>query len=206
MILQDSEIWKKLQTGELVIDPVNHKYIQPAGYDLHLHPDILVYAHKHVPGVAESDYTQYDYQYPDTDNSRHFLEAVISEDGYPLQPGECILGRTVEKLKFPANIVGRLDGCSSHGRIFLTIHSTAGKFDPLFSGTATLEIKNDSPRITVLSRWMRIAQMEFHYTHGYAEYGYDLSGRYQEQVDPTATRDPRSGTPSKVFDITRNQD
>jgi dCTP deaminase len=197
MILSDGDIYNRINKGELVIVPVDSNCIQPAGYDLHLHEDILVYAH-HV-NLTEGDFVGYDWQYPDRDNSQNFLPAKIHETGFALYPGQAILGRSIERLTFPDNIVGKLDGVSSNGRIFLIVHSTAGKFDPGFEGTATLEIANLSPRVTVLTAGMRIAQMEFHLMTGKARYSYRDSGRYQDQLAPTPTRDPRPRTQPRNF-------
>ena len=57
-------------------------------------------------------------------------------------PASSCLGRTLEWVELPDDIVARIEGKSSIGRLGLIVHATAGFVDPGFKGTLTLEITN----------------------------------------------------------------
>jgi dCTP deaminase len=177
--------------GHLGIFPFSLKSVQPAGYDLHLGSQLREYMRdvRWQGHGLEYEYKDQEPQYPDRDNSKFFQLIDIPEDGYVLYPGYCVLGSTQERLRLPNNIVGKLEGVSTNARIFLIVHATAGHFDQEFEGEGTLEIVNLSPRPTILTVGMRVAQMIFHWTE-VTDTGY--MGRYQYQTGPTASRDPKN--------------
>ena len=57
-------------------------------------------------------------------------------------PGEFVLGSTLERVALPDDLVARLEGKSSLGRLGLLIHSTAGFVDAGWDGHLTLELSN----------------------------------------------------------------
>ncbi len=59
-----------------------------------------------------------------------------------LHPGEFLLGSTIERVALPDDLVGRLEGKCSLGRLGLLIHSTAGFVDAGWDGHLTLELSN----------------------------------------------------------------
>src|ERR1039458_5450009 len=63
-------------------------------------------------------------------------------DAGTIQPGEFCLGRTLEHVELPDDIVARIEGKSSLGRLVLIVHATAGFCDPGWAGTLTLELNN----------------------------------------------------------------
>lgn len=65
---------------------------------------------------------------------------------YVLQPGEFILGSTVEYVNIPEDLVARVEGRSSIGRLGVMVHVTAGYIDPGFRGNITLELFNCSDK------------------------------------------------------------
>ena len=65
---------------------------------------------------------------------------------YVLQPGEFILGSTIEYVTIPQYIVARVEGRSSVGRLGVMVHVTAGYIDPGFIGNITLELFNCNGR------------------------------------------------------------
>jgi dCTP deaminase len=113
-------------------------------------------------------------------------ETKFTKDSIILPPGGCILGRTVERFKMPNTLVGELAGRSSVGRMFIAVHVTAGYIDPGFEGTLTLEIVNLGSVDRVLTAGTRIAQVSFTRLTKPALRPY--RGRYQGQVEPTASR------------------
>lgn len=121
------------------------------------------------------------------------MELVEVPEGEPVfvHPKEFILGSTLERVALPFDLVARLDGRSSLGRLGIVIHSTAGFIDPGFSGHVTLEISNLSNLPIALYPGMRIAQISFHRmtTPAEAPYGQRrLGSKYQGQDAPTASR------------------
>lgn len=65
---------------------------------------------------------------------------------YVLQPGEFILGSTIEYVNIPHDLVARVEGRSSIGRLGVMVHVTAGYIDPGFKGNITLELFNCSDK------------------------------------------------------------
>ncbi|MEK6800681.1 MAG: dCTP deaminase, partial [Nanoarchaeota archaeon] len=122
-----------------------------------------------------------------------FMELIILEKDEPIiiHPREFVLGETREYFEFPNDIVGRLEGKSSLGRIGIIIHSTAGYVDPGFKGTLTLEISNLANIPIALYPKMKIAQMSFHFLSTPADVPYGspkLGSKYQGQRGPTESK------------------
>ena len=122
------------------------------------------------------------------------MERVSVEEGKPfiLHPGEFVLGTTLERLTLPDDIVARIEGKSSLGRLGLLIHATAGFVDPGWSnGQITLELSNVAPLPIRLWPGMKIAQLSFMRMDAPAErpYGHpELGSKYQGQKGPTPSR------------------
>jgi dCTP deaminase len=108
-----------------------------------------------------------------------------------LHPGEFVLGVTKERVALPNDLVGRLEGKSSLGRLGLLIHSTAGFVDPGFDGHLTLELSNVANLPITVYPQMRIGQISFLRMTGPAEVPYgssELQSKYQHQRGPTPSR------------------
>ena len=182
MILSDRTIQKKLDTDQLVITPLHPDDIQPASVDLHLEPAIRIF--------NNSELTYIDIK-QNIEDATTLIEMPDQNSPYMLQPGEFILGSTIEHIELPDNLVARLEGKSSLGRIGLVIHSTAGFIDPGFKGNITLELSNLSNLPITLYPNMKIAQISFMTmtTPARRIYGSpELHSRYQGQKGPTASR------------------
>ena len=78
-----------------------------------------------------------------------------------IHPGEFVLGRTLERVELPDDIVARIEGKSSIGRLGLIVHATAGFVDPGFKGSLTLEITNLTRIPIKLYAGLLIAQLSF---------------------------------------------
>jgi dCTP deaminase len=116
---------------------------------------------------------------------------VAPDEPFVIHPGEFVLGRTLEWVKLPDDIVARIEGKSSLGRLGLIVHATAGFVDPGFEGTLTLEITNLTRVPIKLYADRPIAQLSFMALDRPAErpYGHpDLGSHYQGQVEATASR------------------
>lgn len=181
MILSDRDIKKSLKDGRIVIDPLFPKAIQPASVDLHLGADFLFF--------RTSEHVCIDPMKPIDE----MMEAttIDAKKQFIIHPGEFALGMTYEVVGVSDDIVGRLEGKSSLGRIGLIIHATAGYLDPGNKLKMTLELSNISPVPIKLYYKMPIAQMSFTPLSSPAEHPYGktrLGSKYYGAMKPQASQ------------------
>lgn len=180
MILSDRSIREEIQAGQIRIEPLDQKCIQPSSVDLHLYDEFLVFRNSRRPFI--------DVREPQSDLTD--LIRVESGEAFILHPGEFVLGSTSEVVGIPIDLVGRLDGKSSLGRCGLMIHSTAGYVDPGFYGRLTLELSNVANLPIALYPGMRIAQISFSRMTTPADKPYgdaSIGSKYQGQMGPRAS-------------------
>jgi len=119
-------------------------------------------------------------------------EVEIADDQpFILHPGEFVLGSTLERVTLPDDLVARLEGKSSLGRLGLLIHSTAGFIDPGWDGHVTLELSNVANLPITIYHGMKIGQVSFMQLSepASAPYGSStLGSKYQGQRGPTPSR------------------
>jgi len=171
-MLHDRAIQQAVTEGSVELEPFNAKQIQPASYDFTLGNVFLI----QKAGTYVVDVKQ--------DNSLRYIRHEVEDDyPYTLGAGQCVLAVTKERVKFGDNLAGRLEGKSSLGRLFLTIHVTAGFFDPGFEGYPTLELINNNLVPIVIYPGMPIAQMSFFRLEGRPTqvYGSGIGSKYQNQ-------------------------
>jgi dCTP deaminase len=184
MILSDRDIRARLLVGDLRIAPLTdaNLQIQPASVDLRLGNDFLVYR----PGQLLC----LDPRAPETLSQATERVAVPSSEAFILHPGEFALGSTAESVVIPHDLVGRVDGRSSVGRLAVVVHATAGFVDPGFEGQITLELSNIGRIPVRLYPGMRIAQIVLEQLSSPAElpYGVERGSAYQGQEGPQASR------------------
>jgi dCTP deaminase len=181
MVLSDKSIREEIDKGRIVISPLDSSDIQPASVDLHLDRKVLVFTNSRQPYIDVKE------------SLENLTELVEIQNGNPfiLHPGEFVLGSTVEHIELPEDLVARLEGKSSLGRIGLVIHSTAGFVDPGWKGHLTLELSNLARLPITLYYGMKIGQISFLQLTTPAErlYGSEsLASKYQGQTDPTPSR------------------
>jgi dCTP deaminase len=119
------------------------------------------------------------------------LVEVADGESFMLHPGEFVLGSTLERVAVPTDLVARVEGKSSLGRLGLVIHSTAGFIDAGFDGHVTLELANLANLPITLYPGMKIGQISFIKMTSPAEkpYGSGAKGsKYQGQRGPTPSR------------------
>jgi dCTP deaminase len=120
------------------------------------------------------------------------MRPVIVTGGEPfiLQPREFVLAITEETLELDADVLGRLEGRSSLGRIGIIVHGTAGLFDPGWSGKATLELSNLGRMPVALYPGMRICSFTFEQlsTPSSVPYRDKAGNKYSGQTRPLASR------------------
>jgi dCTP deaminase len=181
MILSDRTIREEIAAGRIVVDPFDESSLQPSSIDLHVDRYFRVFRN-HSERVIDVKVDQ-----------EHLTELVEVVDGQPLilHPGEFVLGATLERVALADDLVGRLEGKSSLGRLGLLIHSTAGFVDPGFNGFLTLELSNVANLPITVYPQMKIGQISFIRMTTPAEHPYGsavLGSKYQNQRGPTPSR------------------
>ena len=181
MILSDRTIREQLDNGRIVIDPLGPNSLQPSSVDLRLDRWFRVFRN-HAMGHIDVKA-----------NLEELTELVetVGDDPFILHPGEFVLGSTLERVAVPDDLVARLEGKSSLGRLGLLIHSTAGFVDAGFDGQLTLELSNVANLPITLYPGMKIGQISFQQmtTPAEAPYGSnELRSKYKNQKGPTPSR------------------
>ena len=185
MILSDRDIKKALDSGRVKVESPQKelfRHIHASSMDLRLGNIFKLYEH--------SKFAILDPKNPETVQGNMRTITVPDGDPFIVQPGEFVLGVTMETLTVPDDMVVRVEGRSSLGRLGIIIHSTAGFVDPGFSGTITLEISNLNRMPVALYPGMRICQLAFEMMTSPAEMPYNLKpfSKYQGQVLPEESR------------------
>lgn len=181
MVLSDRTIRREIEAGNILIDPLGEGAIQPASVDLRLGDQFRVFRNSAVPFIDVK------LEYPDLTD----LVTIEGDRPFILHPGEFALAVTHERVRLPDDIVGRLEGKSSLGRLGLLIHSTAGYVDPGWDGALTLELSNVANVPITLYHTMKVSQISFLRLSEPAENPYGsgaLQSKYQHQTGPTPSR------------------
>jgi len=179
-VLSDRDIRSAIESGEVRIDPYDPRDLQPSSVDLHLDRSFRVF--------RNNRYAFIDVRTPQPDLTE--LLRVDDDEPFILHPGEFVLGQTVEWVELPIDLVARLEGKSSLGRLGLLIHSTAGYVDPGWRGNLTLELSNVANLPIALYYGMRIGQISFFKMSSPVDRPYgsaELGSKYQGQSEPTAS-------------------
>jgi dCTP deaminase len=181
MVLSDRHIREQLEHGGIVIDPLGEGCIQPSSVDLHTDRLFRVFRNDTTPFIdpkaAQEDLTE--------------LVEVDDGNAFILHPGEFVLGSTLERVALGNDLVARLEGKSSLGRLGLLIHSTAGFVDAGWDGHLTLELSNVANLPIAIYPGMKIGQISFLQMSSEAEnpYGGDATAsKYKGQQGPTPSR------------------
>jgi dCTP deaminase len=195
-VLSDRDIAAALATGRVRIEPYDREDLQPSSVDLHLDRSFRVFRNNRYPFI--------DIRSPQPDLTE--LLTVAEDEPFVLHPGEFVLGQTMEWVELPDDLVARLEGKSSLGRLGLLIHSTAGYVDPGWKGNLTLELSNVANLPIALYCGMKIGQISFFKMSSPVDRPYGSAGlgsKYQGQSEPTASafhedfargRKPAAGT------------
>jgi dCTP deaminase len=184
MILSDADILRRLEEGDLVVEPLDDidLQVQPASVDLRLGREFLEFQRTNIPCIhpnSESEVNEY------------VDETVVEEgDDFILHPGDFVLGTTHERVEIPDDLIAHVEGRSSLGRLAVVVHATAGLCDPGYRGQITLELSNLGNAPVALTPGMRISQLTFTELSSPAErpYGSERGSKYQDQTGPQASR------------------
>ena len=180
MVLSDRSIREALASGRLAIEPIAEDALQPASVDIRLdrqfrvfrnHRDSYIDVRQPVEGLTQ-------------------VETVGDDVPFVLHPGEFVLGSTLERVRLGADLVARVEGKSSLGRLGLLVHATAGYVDPGWDGHLTMELSNVANLPIRLYHGMKIGQLSFLELTTPADRPYgspELRSKYQGQTGPTAS-------------------
>jgi dCTP deaminase len=180
-VLSDGTIRRLVEEQRIRIEPWDPAMVQPASVDLKLGTSFRVFHNHRLPAIDLAE--------PPTGVTEHVQ--IEDDASFVIHPGEFVLGSTVEWVELPNDIVARIEGKSSLGRLGLIVHATAGFVDPGFSGTLTLEITNLTRVPIVLWPGKPIAQLSFMTLDRAAErpYGHpELGSHYHGQAEATESR------------------
>ncbi len=183
-ILSDVDIKKCLKDGKIVIDPIkDEKQIQPSSVDLRIGNEFKGFKIITKPYIDPFD---------DTDLESYMTSFHINkEEPFIIHPGEFTLATTYETVKLPDDIVARVEGRSSMGRLGITMHVTAGYIDPGFEGKITLEISNIGKMPVALYPGQRVCQIVFETmtSPSLKPYGHeDRDSKYMGQTGPQVSK------------------
>ena len=180
MVLSDRTIARLIAEGRVEIDPYDEALLQPSSVDVRVDRYFRVFRNSLYPFI-------------DVKVEQEALTELVEVDEEPfiLHPGEFVLGSTLERVRLPDDLVARLEGKSSLGRLGLLIHSTAGFVDPGWDGHVTLELSNVANLPITIYPGMKIGQLSFMQLTEPASAPYGTTGlgsKYQGQRGPTPSR------------------
>lgn len=183
-ILSDKTIKEYLEEGKIVIDPLkDEQQIQPSSVDMRLGDEFKVFKVIRKPYIDPKD---------EEDIAEYMESSTIPEgEAFIIHPNEFALATTQEYVKVPDDLVARVEGRSSMGRLGVTMHVTAGYVDPGFEGRITLEISNIGAMPVALYPGQRVCQLVFETMTTPAElpYGHPKrNSKYMKQLKPESSR------------------
>ncbi len=192
MVLSDVDIKRYIHEGKIRISPeLSPEQYGSCSVDFRLGNEFSIFEHSRHAFIDLRDKRALE----------DIMRTVKVEDGEPfiLQPREFALAITTERLELDDDVLGRLEGRSSLGRIGIIVHGTAGLFDPGWAGRATLELSNLGIMPVALYPGMRICSFTFEQlsTPSSMPYGKKPSSKYAGQERPLASRLSRDVEPAK---------
>jgi dCTP deaminase len=184
MILSDADILRRLEEGDLVVEPLDDPdiQIQPASVDLRLGREFLEFQRTNISCIHPNS---------EDEVSEYVDETVVEDDDeFILHPGDFVLGTTHERVEIPPDLIAHVEGRSSLGRLAIVVHATAGLCDPGYKGQITLELSNLGTAPVALTPGMRISQLTFTELKSPADrpYGAERGSKYQDQSGPQASK------------------
>jgi dCTP deaminase len=183
-ILSDKTIKEYLKQGKIGFEPLHdEKQIQPSSVDMRLGDEFKVFKVIRKPYIDPED----------EEDIASYMESMIVPEGeaFIIHPNEFALATTLEYVKVPDDLVARVEGRSSMGRLGVTMHVTAGFIDPGFEGKITLEISNIGAMPVALYPGQRVCQIVFETmtTPSELPYGHpERNSKYMGQTRPESSR------------------
>ena len=189
VVLSDRTIARLIAEGGIEIDPYEQSLLQPSSVDVRVDRYFRVFRNNLYPFIDVKT---------EQEDLTELVE--IGDEPFILHPGEFVLGSTLERIRLADDLVARLEGKSSLGRLGLLIHSTAGFIDPGWNGHVTLELSNVANLPITIYHAMKIGQISFMQLSepAAAPYGAaSLGSKYQGQRGPTPSRYWQNFPPSE---------
>ncbi|HSX58106.1 MAG TPA: dCTP deaminase [Candidatus Saccharimonadales bacterium] len=184
MILSDRDIRAAISSGKITIDPHPDLVDQlgSCSIDFHLGSTFKIFNHSKYPYI--------DPRSPNLTSELMKDISVADGEAFIMRPGEFCLATTVENLKLADDLLGRLEGRSSMGRIGIIVHSTAARFDPGWDGTPVLELGNIGVLPVALYPGMKICSFTFEELSSPSDNPYVKrhNAKYANQKSPEASR------------------
>ncbi len=184
MTLSDKDIKKAIKEKKIIISPKPDfsKQLGSCSIDLRLGGSFRVFEHS-LHGFIDPSYKDY---------SNEITRKISIKKGekFIIQPGDFVLAVTLEKVTIAPDLMGRLEGRSSLGRLGLVVHSTASVFDPGWDGNPVLELGNLGRMAVALTVGMRICAMTFEQLSSPAEAPYNSKkfAKYKFQTTPLESK------------------
>ena len=146
MVLSDVDIRRYMEQGKIRIAPeLPPEQLGSCSVDFRLGREFGVFEHSR-------------FQYIDLRHGTGVQEFMRT---FRASAARFVLAITEETLELDDDVLGRLEGRSSLGRIGIIVHGTAGLFDPGWRGKATLELSNLGRMPVALYPGMRICSFTF---------------------------------------------
>ncbi len=184
MVLSDKDIKAALKSKRISISPALDLKTQlgPCSIDLRLGNSFRVFEHSKRPYI---DPSKKDYSNEITREVK-----IPNTEQLIMQPGDFVLASTLERITIAPDLLGRLEGRSSLGRLGIVVHSTASVFEPGWDGNAVLELGNMGRIAVALYPGMRICAMTFEELSSPAinPYTTKKGAKYVGQIGPEESR------------------
>jgi len=184
MVLSDIDIKQALLKKRIIVSPKLDLSVQlgSCSVDLRLGTRFRVFNYSKVPFIDPNN--------PETTSEMMSEMRVKASEPFILQPGDFVLATTMESFTLPPDILARLEGRSSLGRLGIVVHSTASVFDPGWNGVAVLELGNLGRMPVALYPGMRICALTFEElkTPAQVPYNKKKAAKYVRQTAPVASR------------------
>jgi len=184
MVLSDRDIRKYIKDKKIIIKPAPDFAVQLGSnsLDLRLGNAFRIF-----------DHSKYPYIDPFQKNIGEEITREVKKkktEPFIIQPGEFVLGTTIEYVELPDNLVGSLEGRSSIGRLGIMVHSTAASIECGFRGNITLELSNMGKMAVALYPGMRICSVAFMEMTSSAKVPYykKKNAKYSGQRGPDESR------------------
>jgi dCTP deaminase len=183
MVLSDVDIKRYIGMGKIKVSPeLPPEQFGSCSVDFRLGREFGVFEYSRHPYIDLKQKV----------NVQEVMRTVTVEAGEPfvLQPRDFVLAITEEKLELADDVLGRLEGRSSLGRIGIIVHGTAGLFDPGWTGKATLELSNLGRMAVALYPGMRICSFTFEQLSSPVAVSYrnKPGNKYAGQQSPLASK------------------
>ena len=183
VVLSDVDIQRYIASGKIKVEPpLPPSQCGSCSVDFRLGNEFSIFEHSRHAFIDLRD----------TSAIQNLMRTIIVPDGEPfiLQAREFALAITMESLELDEEVLGRLEGRSSLGRIGIIVHGTAGLFDPGWRGKATLELSNLGIMPVALYPGMRICSFTFEQLSSPTSVPYykKAGNKYAGQTSPLASK------------------